>query len=176
MELTSQDLGRYVEPDGRPAVRFERTYPHPIAQVWAAISEPDQLARWFPSSVELDPRVGGEVVFSGDPNVDGSVGHILRFDPPHSLAFTWGADELYLDLEPIDDNSCRLVLTNVLDEGDAAARNAAGWTVCLGELDKLIHGETSDGPHSAENVSRFTPLYDAYVQAGLPCGADIPGS
>jgi hypothetical protein len=30
--------------------------------------------------------VGGEVVFSGDPNLDGSVGKILSFDPPHHLA------------------------------------------------------------------------------------------
>jgi uncharacterized protein YndB with AHSA1/START domain len=174
MDLTSQDQGRYVEHDGRPAVQFERVYPHSIDRVWAAVSVADQLAKWFPSSVVIDPRVGGQVVFSGDPNVDGSVGEVQRFDPPHHLAFTWGSDELFLDLEALDDSSCRLVLTNVLNEPDAAARNAAGWTVCLGELDKVIAGESPAGPHSAENVSRFTPLYDAYVEAGLPAGAEIP--
>jgi uncharacterized protein YndB with AHSA1/START domain len=176
MELTAQGRGRYVEHDGRPAVRFERTYPHSIDRVWAAISEPEQLAKWFPSSVAIDPRVGGEVVFSGDPNVDSSVGEVLRFDPPHHLAFTWGADELFIDLVAVDDGSCLLVLINVLAERDAAARNAAGWTVCLGELDNLIRGESTAGPHSAENVSRFTPLFDAYVAAGLPAGAAIPAS
>jgi uncharacterized protein YndB with AHSA1/START domain len=45
------DLGTYVELDGRPAVRFVRTYPQPIERVWQAITTPEGLARWFPSKV-----------------------------------------------------------------------------------------------------------------------------
>jgi uncharacterized protein YndB with AHSA1/START domain len=168
------DLGRYLEVDDRPAVRFERVYPHPIERVWSAISAPEELGRWFPSSVDLEPRVGGKVAFSGDPNVDGSVGKVLRFDPPHHLAFTWGDDELHLDLEDLEATQCRLVLTNILSERDSAARNASGWTVCLGELDAVIAGKPNDGPHSDANVTAFQPLYEQYVAAGLPSGAPIP--
>jgi uncharacterized protein YndB with AHSA1/START domain len=167
------ELGQYVEIDGRPGVRFERTYPHPIDRVWEAVSEPDQLAAWFPSKVEIDPVVGGDIVFSGDPNHEGAASKVLAIDPPRHLAFSWGADELRFDLEPIDDESCRFVLTNLLDERNAAARNGAGWHVCLAELDKHLRGVPSRGPHSEDTLA-WSPLYEGYVELGLPSGAWIP--
>jgi uncharacterized protein YndB with AHSA1/START domain len=169
------ELGRYVEVEGRPAVRFERVYPHPIARVWAAVTEPAELAKWFPSSVELEPTNGGTVKFAGDPYSEGSAGTILAFDPPRHLAFTWGADELHVDLEAVDEASCRLTLTNVLNQRDAAARNASGWTLCLAELSKHVAGEDSKGPHSGDALP-FQPLYDAHISAGLPWGAEIPAA
>ena len=42
-----------------------------------------------------------------------------------------------------------LTLLNVLEARDTAARNAAGWTVCLAELEKHLCGDPGDGPHSA---------------------------
>ena len=48
------DLGTYIEHQGRPAVRFVRTYPHSIERVWSAITEPDQLRAWFPSAVTIE--------------------------------------------------------------------------------------------------------------------------
>lgn len=42
------DLGTYIEHNGRPAVRFERTYAHSVDRVWAAVSDPEELAHWFP--------------------------------------------------------------------------------------------------------------------------------
>lgn len=37
-----------VDPDG-PVLRFARRYPHPIEKVWAALTEPAQMSRWFPA-------------------------------------------------------------------------------------------------------------------------------
>jgi uncharacterized protein YndB with AHSA1/START domain len=167
------DLGTYTEHDGRPAVRFERTYPHPIDRVWAAITEPAELVRWFPSAVELEPREGGAVRFSGDPYSEGSSGVVLAWDPPRRLAFTWGPDELHLSLDDAGDGRCRLVLVNVLDDRSAAARNAGGWHVCLGELQKVLDGVPSRGPHS-EDTEPWEPVYRAHVEAGLPSGAAVP--
>jgi uncharacterized protein YndB with AHSA1/START domain len=169
------NLGRYVEVDGRPAVRFERTYPHPADRLWAAVTEPDQLKGWFPSNVAIEPRVGGTVTFDGDPNIGKLTGTVLTYDPPRRIAFTWGPDELQFDVEALGETQSRLTLTNVLSERDAAARNASGWTVCLGELDNLMAGEASDGPHTEANQAKFLPLLESYVAAGLPSGADIPG-
>jgi uncharacterized protein YndB with AHSA1/START domain len=170
---TIHDLGTYVELDGRPAVRFERSYPHPVARVWAAVTEPEQLVRWFPSAVELEQREGGTVRFSGDPYSEGSTGVVLTWDPPHRLAFTWGPDELHLTLADDGDGRTRLVLVNVLDDRAAAARNAGGWHVCLAELDKLFEGVPSRGPHS-EDTEPWEPVYRAHVAAGLPSGAPVP--
>ena len=172
MHLAS-DLGTYVEHEGRPAVRFVRTYAHPADRLWAAISEPGELAHWFPSNVELEPKVGGAVRFTGDPYMEGGTGVVLAFEPPRRLAFTWGPDELHLTVEPVDDGSSRLTLVNVLDDRSTAARNASGWHVCLAELAKRLDGVPSRGPHS-EDTEPFEPLYRAHVEAGLPSGAPIP--
>lgn len=168
------DQGTYLEHDGRPAVRFERTYPHPIERVWAAVSDPAQLAHWFPASVALQPHAGGAIEFTDDPHTAPSTGTVLVIDPPRRLVYTWGGDELHFTLEPVGAHRCSLVLINVLSDQQAAARNAAGWSVCLAELDKHLTGsETADGPHS-HTALEWRPLYDDYVAAGMPAGAAIP--
>lgn len=167
------DAGTYIEHDGRPAVRFVRTFPHSVARVWEAITEPGQTARWFPSTLTLEPRVGGIAAFSGDPHMADSAGTVLAYDPPREVAFTWGADEVHLLLAE-EGGGCVLTLVNVLEQGPAAARNAAGWTVCLIELDRLLDGgDVGGGPHSPLADS-WRPHYDAYVAAGLPSGAEMP--
>ena len=167
------DLGTYVELDGRPAVRFVRTYPHSIDRVWSAVTNPNELRHWFPSSVDVELKAGGTIRFSGDPYTDDRTGTVLACDPPRRLAFTWADDELHFELEALGAGQCRFTLTNILSERNAAARNASGWTVCLNELRKHLAGERTDGPHSASTLP-FQPLYDAHVAAGLPSGAEIP--
>lgn len=173
METT--DRGTFTEHDGRPAVRFERTYPHPVERVWAAVSEPEGLAHWFPSTVKIEPRAGGVIEFSGDPHLEPDTGEVLRYEPPHALAFTWGGDELHLELTPRGENGCTLTLINVLEARDTAARNAAGWTVCLAELHKSLQGAAPSGPHG-DTAEPWRPLYEAYVADGMPHGAPIPGA
>ena len=175
--MTVTDPGSYVElGDGRPAVRFERIYDHPVQRVWALLTDPAELAHWFPSpEVALDLVVGGTIRFSGDPNMPDlvSTGEVLAVEEPHRLAFSWGGDELHFDLEPLGAERTRLTLTNVLETGNTAARNAAGWDVCLAALDAHVAGRPSGGPH--DGTVSWRQRYDAYVTAGLPSGAPIPG-
>ena len=168
------DRGTYVEHDGRPAVRFVRRYPHPADRVWAAVSEPAGLQHWFPSRVEIEPRAGGRIAFHDDPNLPASSGTVLAYDPPRRLAFSWGGDELHLTVEPDGAAACTLTLLNVLEARDTAARNAAGWAVCLAELEKHLRGDATDGPHG-ETAEPWQEHYAAYVAAGVPSGAPIPG-
>ncbi len=168
------DRGTYIEYNGRPAVRFQRSYPYPIERLWAAVTQPDELEHWFPSAVKIEPRVGGTIEFFDDPNTEPTTGTILVFDPPRRLAFTWSGDELVFELEPTGGHGCELTLINLLEARDTAARNAAGWSVCLIELDKHLSGKGADGPHS-DTAEPWRPHYDAYVAAGMPSGAEIPG-
>jgi uncharacterized protein YndB with AHSA1/START domain len=168
------DRGTYITYDGRPAVRFERSYPYPVERVWDAVTRPEELAQWFPSTVSIEPRQGGTIRFSGDPDLDGTTGTVLAFDPPQRLGFTWGGDELHFALAATDDAGCSLTLINVLEARDAAARNAAGWSVCLAQLTTLLATGASAGPHSDAGGS-WRSYYDEYLAAGLPAGALIPG-
>jgi uncharacterized protein YndB with AHSA1/START domain len=160
--------------DGRPAVRFSRTYDHPIERVWQFVTDADELARWFPSRAEIDPRPGGTITFSGDPNMPEATGRVLALDEPRHLSFEWGGDELHFDLEALDGKRTRFTLTNVLQAADTAARNGAGWEVCLAALDALARDERSEGPHAGTGAP-WKEFYDAYLDAGMPSGAPVPG-
>lgn len=169
----TEDLGTFVDHDGRPAVRFVRTYEHPIARIWAAVTEPSELSAWFPSSVTVEPRVGGVIWFSSDPNQPDDAGVVLEWEPPTRFAFTWGGDELHFDLRTVGETT-ELTLTNVLEARDTASRNAAGWSVCLTELRAHVTGGNAHGPHS-DSAPAWEPIYAAYIDAGMPSGAAIPG-
>lgn len=164
--------GTYLELDGRPAVRLERRYGHPVERVWAAIINPDETRHWFPSTLVVEPRAGGVVEFSGDPHTPDSTGTVLAFDPPHRLEFTWGGAEVRFSLAP-DGDGCVLTLINVLEATDTAARNAAGWTVCVLELDKFLNGVPATGPHGG-TTAPFEQIYQEFVRTGVPSGAPIP--
>ena len=48
----------YATDDGRVAIRFVRLLPHPPEKVWRAITDPEQLAAWFPAVVDLGQPTG----------------------------------------------------------------------------------------------------------------------
>ncbi|WP_081235946.1 SRPBCC family protein [Streptomyces viridosporus] len=173
--MTAERTGTFLTlDDGRPAVRFSRVYDHPVDRVWRFVTEPDELARWFPSRAEVDLRPGGTVTFTGDPHLEDSTGRVVAVHPPRHLSFTWDGDELHFDLEELEEERTRFTLTNVLGAENTAARNGAGWEVCLAALDARARGERFDGPHAGAEAP-WKELYAAYVTAGVPSGAPVPG-
>jgi uncharacterized protein YndB with AHSA1/START domain len=166
--------GSYTTVGGRPAVRFERRLSHPIDAVWRAVTEPEELAHWFPAAVELELRLGGRIHFT---HTDGaappSAGEILELEPPRRLAFSWGDERLQIELAPDGDAGCRLTFTHVLSTREQAARDAAGWHVCLDRLRQRLDGDAADAP-TAEPTSEWREHYAQYRQRGLPAGAPVP--
>ena len=45
---------QFLTLQGRPTVRVERRYPHPIDKVWLAVTTPEHLGQW----VAAGPLVG----------------------------------------------------------------------------------------------------------------------
>jgi uncharacterized protein YndB with AHSA1/START domain len=153
--------GTYETIDGKPAVRFERRLAHPIERVWQSITDPGELEHWFPCQVSGDLRPGATLTFSfpGHEMPD-TEGEVTDIDPPRLLAYWWGTEHLRFELEP-DGDGTLLRLTHVLSSPDQAARDAAGWHVCLDRLERVSTGE-------------WRELYEDYEARGLPTGAAIP--
>ena len=167
--------GTYLELDGRPALRFERSIPHSVERVWRAITEPGEMGQWFPAAVEYEPRVGAAMRFEfDDPDAPTTEGQVTELDPPRLFAFDWGGELLRFELEPAGDG-CRLSFTHFLSERIQAARDAAGWELCLTEMDRLLAGEDAEAPGIGV-TPEWRALYDKYVAAGVPSGAEVPGS
>src|SRR5712671_5017797 len=74
----------YDSIEGRPTLRFERRLAHPVAAVWSAITDPGELAQWFPSTVSGELRAGSGLSFSfpEHPDVADMKGSVTDFDPP----------------------------------------------------------------------------------------------
>jgi uncharacterized protein YndB with AHSA1/START domain len=173
--------GAYDTIENRPALRFERRLSHPVDVVWRAITESEELEHWFPSRVEVDElRPGAEMTFRFEEMpLEGMPmtipGRVTEFDPPRLFAFLWGDDYLRFELEPVagSEDACLLRLTVLLDQREKAARDGAGWHVCLDRLAGLLAGD--DGPAVTGAGEDWRGLYDEYQRRGVPAGAPIPG-
>ena len=86
----------YEMTDGRPTLRLERRLAHPVAAVWSALTEPAELARWFPSTIDGELREGARLSFSFPEHheVPDMEGRVTDLDPPRALAFFWGGNML----------------------------------------------------------------------------------
>ena len=173
--MQTTDDGTYLEIDGRPAVRFERVYPHPLDRVWRAVTDPAEMRHWFPSpEVSIDRPARAARSRSPATPTPPTQDHtkVLAWEPPHRFSFEWEDDELHFTLSEHDDG-CRLELVNILSTDGAAARNAAGWEICLGHLDRVVDGTWAPSPDDG-GMAEFLPVLDKYKSRGLPDDGWLP--
>ncbi|APU17739.1 MULTISPECIES: SRPBCC domain-containing protein [Actinoalloteichus] len=154
-----------ITDDGRFHLRFERELGHPPAKVWRALTEIDELRRWFVDMLDyertvFEPQAGAELLFVPRAEYQGmAVGHgvITEVDPPRLLEYTWGDETLRWELEPDSAGGSLLVFTTVFPDRADAAPNAAGWHVGLERLAARLDGLAAD-------LSNLTELEDEYAR------------
>ena len=171
--MSTPTSGHYEQVNGSPVVRFERTFPHPVAAVWEAITDRAQLEQWFPTTVEFSElQAGAPIVFRfAEDRYPPMTGTVLELEHQRRLAFSWGDDRLTFELEARQAGSaCRLALTVVLDSADKAARDSAGWESCLDGLEQVAARECPAGPRLERAVEHY---YEEYKRLGLPATAPI---
>jgi len=141
-------------------VHFTRHYAAPIERVWAALTEPERLARWLTDSTVV-PGPGGRIAHDfGDGGI--CAGDVLTWQPPHVLEYEWwfpqeGRTVLRFELAADPDGGTRLALDHrELPEGPARGY-AAGWHAHL-EAFAAELGERSRVDWDA----RFTELLPHY--------------
>lgn len=144
-------------PADKPSLALRRRLDAPPATVFAAWTEPAQLARWFgpgPAAVvaaEADPRVGGRfhVVFRTEDGETHDVSGVYReVKRDAKLVFTWRwismperESLVTVELRP-DGAGCLLTLTHERFFDEAARdRHRDGWSASLDKLEGLLaHG------------------------------------
>jgi uncharacterized protein YndB with AHSA1/START domain len=155
--------------EGRWRLRFTRTLAHPQEKVWRAVTEPEHLARWFPTTIEGERAAGAPLRFSfpaGEaPPFDGEM---VVYEPPSVLELRWGTDILRLELRPAATGT-ELTLLDTLDERGKAARDGTGWHVCLDALAAHLDGE----PAARDSLDTWPDLQPHYVERFGPEAATI---
>lgn len=148
--------------DGRSMLRFERHFRHPQERVWRAITDPEQITHWFPSSMEMKLEPGAKIRFTMPDAPEQYAyqdGEVLEFDPPRLFAYSWHDSTLRWELRP-DGDGCLLVFTQTFDDRPYAASYATGWESCIDALASLLDGKpTSNQP---EDYPRRHEAYAEY--------------
>lgn len=116
-------------------------------RVFALLTEPDELVRWWPDAATLEARVGGRVhlVFEGRGE---ATGEVTSFEPPRALGFTWTVPEagvttrVDFTVEDRGDGTCRVevVHTGFEKAPELRTRFDEGWAYYLGRLVAAAEG------------------------------------
>lgn len=129
----------------RYTLRVERQLQGSIDKVWRAVTDPTFLLRWFPCDVTGEWSVGAPLRFEFREGEGGETeerylrGKVLAVEAPHLLEFSWGPDLLRFELES-EGHGCLFRLSHTFDDPAWGARNAAGWEICVENLDLLLQG------------------------------------
>lgn len=151
-------------------LELDRTLAQSPEAVWAALTEPKHLAAWFPTDIEGERAAGAPLRFvfrKGEgPAIDGTM---LAYEPPSLLEFRWGDDEtLRFELQPAGDGTTLRFFDRFPDLGKAA-RDAAGWHVCLDVLARHLSGEEAP----SRSREQWREVHAVYVERFGPGAATI---
>jgi uncharacterized protein YndB with AHSA1/START domain len=77
-------------------IHLTRTYPHPRAKVWRALTDPLVMEKWLMRPENFEPKVGARfrLVAKPQPGWRGFVDcEVLAVDPERQITFSWMGDE-----------------------------------------------------------------------------------
>lgn len=146
-------------------VIIERTFNAPVAKVWRAITNADEMRIWYFDLKEFKPEVGFEFEFSIE-HEGVNYHHLCKLTeavPEKKLAYTWrykgepGDSLVTLELFAEGDKT-RLKLTHAgietFPKTPAYARKnfEAGWTEIIGSSLKQFIEKSRKGNHDHESI------------------------
>ncbi len=160
---TDRILGSLRSDDGTGAVRLQERYDTDVEDLWAALTDPERLARWI-GTVEGDLRPGGE--FRAHFHTSGweGTGRVETCDAPHHLlvrtqdAEDPGEHTIEATLSADGDQTV-LVIEERGMPLDQLAAYGAGNQVHLEDLTAHVTG--SERRDTKERWSALLPAYQA---------------
>lgn len=134
---------------------FQHKLPVTKERLFAALTEPQALRRWFAEYVEIQPRPGGTLRFwgkhtYGTPQREQASQQLLRYEPPHALAYTWTLHDrpsevtLLVDADPELTNGSILKGRHEFAQAPAIGRAKEMiddlWRLQIGNLQMYLEG------------------------------------
>ena len=166
--------GTLHQTDAGPQLRFVRQLGHPPAKVWLALTSAEHLSAWFPHTVVVDEWKPGAPLHFTLVRGDSFDGEVIEVEEERVLEFRWGTDYIRFELVP-DGDGTQLTLIDTMDELGKAARDGAGWHVCLDQLERHLDATSTD----ESMPDQWRRVHAAYVEQfgpeasaiGPPAGA-----
>lgn len=161
--------GQYEIRGGQNLMVLTRTFHAPIADVWAAVTEPDRMSRWI-GTWEGDPASGSvqfRMTAEGE-DVASQQWEIKVCEPPHTLvvhtAVVSGGWDLGLHLDE-QGGVTTLEFTQVIHDPAVLEMVGPGWEYYL---DRLVAAETHHDLSAIDFDRDYYPALSAYYASLLP--------
>jgi uncharacterized protein YndB with AHSA1/START domain len=141
--------------------RFRRRWSRPVGDVWAALTEPDRLARWIGTYDGLrEPGGAGTFTMTHEAEPGGEPMRVVACAAPVRLVVEWdteGGWRVELDLDQ-DGADTELVFTQLFAPGTDVVDYALGWHWYLDKLDAEVTGAPTPPPWE-EFLAATGPAY-----------------
>lgn len=134
----------HVEKDGEKwTLVLVKELRHSPEKVWAALTEPEQLAQWSPFDADHSLGTVGakaKITTVGAPAEYATAETtVTRADAPHVLEYKWGHFDMLWQLEENGEGT-RLTLWTTIGR-NYMAMGAAGWQICFDVMDLYLQGQ-----------------------------------
>lgn len=150
---------------------FVRELRHSPEKVWAALTEPGQLAAWAPYTADRSLAEAGSATMTmiDDEHSQDMEVEVVRAEPPTLLEHTFGTDLLRWELAATDIGT-RLTLRHTVQDRDWIPKVAAGWHLCFDVAEKLLEGRPIPPIRGASAAGfGWSELNDQYAhKLGIP--------
>jgi uncharacterized protein YndB with AHSA1/START domain len=148
MTAPDERYGQVTEVPEGVRLQFRRSWPDPVEDVWAVLTEPDRTTRWI-GSYEGERRVGGTGTFTmtHEEEVAGQPMRIAECDPPRRLVVEWATEEAWrveLDLTVADGRTV-LLFTQMFAPGTEVVDYVLGWHWYLDKFEAEVAGRPQPG-------------------------------
>lgn len=127
-------------------LRFKEFYPHPIAAVWAALTDPNALAVWLMRN-DFEPRVGKRFTFRDEPTAEwrGWIDcEVIALEPPCRMVWSWQstADDqptkVTIELRAVAGGTELTLVHSGETDPARRSRYASGWPGKFAALHSLL--------------------------------------
>jgi uncharacterized protein YndB with AHSA1/START domain len=163
--MSTTPSGRVTRLGDRLTLHLDRTFEAPIEDVWAAITEPERLARWL-GTWRGDPTEGHVLWRMGFE--DGAEEHELEIRecrPPHRLAVTTyvGEQAWFLDADLRESDGVTTLSFSQPGVGHEDVLGAGpGWEYYL---DRLVVAESGGDPATVDFEGDYYPAMADHYRA-----------
>ena len=141
--------------DERTSLQIRRVYNAPVAAVYAAWTDPEQMKHWFApsddfgmSEVVLDVRVGGRyrvIMHRPDGDVSRVGGEYREVVPNRKLVYTWAWEStpereslVTVEFKPSGQGTELLLTHQRFADTEARDKHQHGWNGCLERLGRYL--------------------------------------
>lgn len=129
-------------------IEFKRSFRHPIAKVWRALTNKEVLGIWL-METDFEPEVGRDFEMwceDGAGGTDRYLCKVIALQPPYRMVWSWTLDGRQSEgdtrveflLEDLPNGTC----LSIRHSGDRDAKTIekfkGGWPVKLGQLEDAI--------------------------------------